>query len=284
MRADAVGAHHLRQDALAQAAVGDADPLGGKMPPDRLENRAARQNEVGPLHADAGVGGAFGVAHPPQPVDRGVDFGARQPQAVDRAAVVAGQIEMHAGDGRHRPRRAQQVKAAASLVAGDALGEGGQGFCDAPRHGGENLGGDVLAAEGLGERHDAEAQRFPGFDAAHRRKVSPTSVQPDDLRGAAADIEQNDRLGVAIGEFAATGDGQRGFGFTVDDLEPQPQALAHLVEELGAVFGGAASFRRDQARARDAARHHLVAANPQRLQRALDRGFAQPSGLRKPFA
>ena len=55
----------------------------------------------------------------------------------------------------------------------------------------------------------------------------------------------------------------------------QPQALAHLVEELGAVFGGAAGFGGDQARPRDAARRHLVAAYAQRLQRALDRRFAR---------
>ena len=77
----------------------------GKWRADRLENRATRQHEVGALDADAAVGGAFGVAHALQPRHRGVDLGARQPQAVDRAAVVARQIEMHAGDGGHRSRR-----------------------------------------------------------------------------------------------------------------------------------------------------------------------------------
>ena len=81
-----IGAHHLRQNALAQSAVGDADPLGGKMRADRLENRAAGQHEIGALGADAGVGGAFGVAHRAQARDRRVDLGAatatgRRPRA-----------------------------------------------------------------------------------------------------------------------------------------------------------------------------------------------------------
>ena len=91
-------------------------------------------------------------------------------------------------------------------------------------------------------------------------------------------------FGVAVGEFAAAGDGQGSFGFAIDDFRLLSQAVAHPIEKLGAVFGGAAGFRGDQARACDAARRHLVAANPQRLEGALDRRFAEPPGLRKPFA
>ena len=54
---DAVLAHQVHQDALAQAAVGDAQALGREGAPDRLEDGAAGEDEVGPLPADAGIGG-----------------------------------------------------------------------------------------------------------------------------------------------------------------------------------------------------------------------------------
>ena len=89
MRADPVVAHHVAQDALAQAPVGDAQALGREMRPDRLENGAAGEHQVGALVADAGVGGALGVAHGAQPRDRPVDLRPAEPEAVDRAPVVA---------------------------------------------------------------------------------------------------------------------------------------------------------------------------------------------------
>ena len=56
---DAVLAHHVHQDAFPQAAVGDAQAFGGKGPTDGLQDRAAGKDEVRPLPADAGIGGAF---------------------------------------------------------------------------------------------------------------------------------------------------------------------------------------------------------------------------------
>ena len=49
-------------------------------------------------------------------------------------------------------------------------------------------------------------------------------------------------------------------------------------QEFDAVAGRAAGLGRDQARAGDAAVAHLVAADAQRLDRAHDRGLAQPAG------
>ena len=153
------------------------------------------------------------------------------------------------------------------------------------RHGGEDFRRDVVAAKGLGERDDAEPQRFPGLDlgqrvaTSRRLRFSQTiSDEPPPMSNRTIDF------GVAIGEFAAAGGREKGLGLAVDDLELQSEPLAHFVEEISAVFGGAARFRGDQPRARDAARHHLVAADAQRLEGARDRGLAQPAGLRKPFA
>jgi EmrB/QacA subfamily drug resistance transporter len=53
---DAVGGHDLGQYALAQAAVGDAQPARRPGAADRLENGAAGENEIGPVRADAWIG------------------------------------------------------------------------------------------------------------------------------------------------------------------------------------------------------------------------------------
>ena len=64
----------------------------------------------------------------------------------------------------------------------------------------------------------------------------------------------------------------------------QAEPVAHPGEELRAVARGAAGFGRDR-RARVTPRGpHLVAADAQRLQRALDRGFGERAALRQPLA
>ena len=234
VRADAIGAHQLREDALAQAPVGDADALGGKAGADRLEDRAAREHQVGALDADAAVGGAIGIAHRAQPPDRGVDFAARQPEPVDRAPVVAGEIEMHAGDRRHGARRAEQMEARAPAQMRDPRGEGGERLVDVADHRREHFRRDVLAAKSLGERDDAEPQRFPGLDLP-RPAVVAAARHPDDLGGAAADVEQHGAFGLRVGEFAAAGGREIGLGATVDDLEFEADAFAHPVQELAPV-------------------------------------------------
>ena len=47
----------MGQHPLAQAAVGDANALGGKALADSLQDRAAGKHEIGALMADAGIGG-----------------------------------------------------------------------------------------------------------------------------------------------------------------------------------------------------------------------------------
>src|ERR1700689_5372419 len=90
----AVLAHHLDQHALAQAAVGDAQPWQRERVADRIEDGATRQHQVGALDADAIVAGALLVAHTKQARDHGGDVGILQPDAVDAAAIVAREIEM----------------------------------------------------------------------------------------------------------------------------------------------------------------------------------------------
>ena len=107
------------------------------------------------------------------------------------------------------------------------------------------FGGHVVAAECLGERDDAEAQRFPGLDPAappRRSRVSQTiSEEPPPMSNSTIDSR------FAVGKFAAAGRGQRGLGLAIDDLQIQPEPLAHLLEKLGAVLGRAAGLGGDRA-------------------------------------
>ena len=121
-------------------------------------------------------------------------------------------------------------------------------------------------------------------DPAHSDAVARDAVQPDDFRRAAADVEQHDRLGLAVDEFAAAGDRQRRLGLAVDDLQLEVEPFVHPLEEFDAVFRRPARFGGDQPRPRHAARRHLVAADLQRLERALDRRLAEPTALRQALA
>ncbi len=70
----------------------------------------------------------------------------------------------------------------------------------------------------------------------------------------------------------------------VDNLEFDAEAFPHLVDEFRPIDGGAARFRRDGAGAGDAARDHLVAADAQGFERAVDRRLAEPSAGRQALA
>ena len=69
-----------------------------------------------------------------------------------------------------------------------------------------------------------------------------------------------------------------GLGFAVDDVQLETDFAGDAVAEFVAVFRHAASFGRDQPRAGDALVLHLVAADGERVDGAVDRRFAQAAG------
>ena len=234
--------------------------------------------------ADAAIGGALVIVHGAQAVDGVVRLIRRHPQAVDPAAVVARQVEMDAGDRRDRAGRAQQMETPAGALLHCLFGERPQLFIEGRDHVFERIVVDVMAAETLGERDDPEFDRGPDRDAA--RPLFPRAVgrEPDDFGGPAADIEQQHAFGLRIGQRAAADCGQPRLGLPVDDLETQPGALEDALDEFLAIGRRAAGLRGDQAGLGHAAPVHLVAADFQRLQRALDGRLAETPRLRQAFA
>ena len=67
---DPVGAHHLDQHALAQTAIGNAQPPAGECAADRFQDGAAGEHEIGALGADTGIGDALLVSHGEQALAR----------------------------------------------------------------------------------------------------------------------------------------------------------------------------------------------------------------------
>src|SRR5260370_733374 len=102
-------AHHPDQQALSEAAIGDAQPWQRKRIADRIEDGAAGQHQIGALDADAIVGGALLIAHAEQARDGRGDISVAHPDAIDPPAVVSGQIELNASQRRHGAGGAEQV-------------------------------------------------------------------------------------------------------------------------------------------------------------------------------
>ena len=125
----------------------------------------------------------------------------RHVQPVDRAAVVARQREMDAGERRHRAAGAEQADV--GRVAGEHVGEAGEGVARALAHpvvGGEPvLALDRRAALALGQRHDAPRRAPP---AADPRRVLALLDQHQ-LGRAAADVEDQRRAVAGLEQFVA---------------------------------------------------------------------------------
>src|SRR5207244_7729220 len=84
----ALPVHQVEQDALADAAIGDAQPADRPDRADRVEDGAAAQHQVGALAADAGVGGAALEVEPGEVARDDLDLVEAQRAAVDQRADI----------------------------------------------------------------------------------------------------------------------------------------------------------------------------------------------------
>jgi hypothetical protein len=284
---DTVGGHHLGQDAFAQTAVGDTQPVRRPDPADRLEDGAAGQHEVGPVGADARIGDALVERPGQEPRIHGVDFVRGHPQPVDAAAVVTRQIEVDAGQRRHRAGSAEQVESVHADAVGQpvALLEAMQQFGGVIGHVGEDLLADMAAVELFRQGDDADLQRRPGDDMVGQpARAAVLDVDQSDLGRSAADIEQHHGIGVAADQRGTAGNREPRLRLAVDDLQRQPvssRTRARNSSPFSAERQASVAISRMRRMERAL---QLVAADLQRLDGAVHRRVGQPAGARQALA
>ena len=148
--------HQFAQNAFAQAAIGDAQPGARPHRVDGAENRAAGNDQIGALLADAAQ------LRAPRPVERlqhlhhRKNLGAIVPGRVHPRAHITRQPQGDAGQRRHRARSAQQMMA--RDIEGGLLVHLAPHRAEAGEHRFAH-GGKKRAAIGLGQRHDAKRNR-----------------------------------------------------------------------------------------------------------------------------
>src|ERR1700704_5550735 len=113
--------HQLEQDALADAAVGDAQPADRPSGADCVEDGAAAEHEIGALASNARVGGAALDVEPREMARDQLDLVEGQHAAIDKGADIARQSEMHPGQGRHCAGTAEHLDLAGADLAADAV-------------------------------------------------------------------------------------------------------------------------------------------------------------------
>ena len=142
------------------------------------------------------------------------------------------------------------------------------------------------AAVTFGKRDDTDRQRRPADNVGSRRPAADAArpAEPDQFGRSAADVEQDDARSRRIEQFRAAGRRQPCLGGGIDDFQFEAGFRGDAGAERFAVLGGAASLGGDQPRAHHAARPHLVAADQQRIDRALDRRLADTARSRHALA
>ena len=247
------------QYAFAQATVGHPQGFNGPHPEHRLHDGAACQDEIGPLLADARLGGPLLVVHAGDALGHLADALGRKPAAVDLRAVIFGKPQVNARDGGDGARGAEQVRAARLYLGGDrvALVERLQRGLDEGDHFVELVALHEGFAEALRKRHHAEGQGGPGLDGilgpqavldgdALRRPLA-RQVEPDEFRGAAADVENQDVIALLVDERGAAGDGEARFGLAANNLQRKARLPLDPRNEVAAVLGDAAGLGGNQA-------------------------------------
>ena len=147
-------------------------------------------------------------------------------------------------------------------------------------HGFELFAAHRDATVALSERDDADRHGNPRANFRVRRTVphGAAAVEPNQLRGATTDVEQDHAFGRRIDQWRAAGRGKPSLALAIDNFKLDADLVADALEKFEAVSGGAAGLGRNQPRTGDATVTHLGAADPQRIDRTQDRGLAQTAG------
>ena len=233
--------------------------------------------------SDTGLSHALGVSHGDQIVRHRAHVLSIEPAAVDARALIDRKLEVNAGDRGDRPRCAEEMRARSRDFRAEAMLrlEAFDGCHHVGHHRLVAFTRHLAPTMTLGEIDHADRQRGPGGDAVlHVDPVMQIAavgmpklgeVEPDQLRAAAADIEHERPVAIAVDQRGATRDSELRLGFLRHDLDFEPRLATHALDELTAVGGDAAGFGCDQSRARHLAAMHLVGADLERFDGARHR-------------
>ena len=155
---------------------------------------------------------------------------------------------------------------------------------DLLHHLGIGLRRDVLAAEMLGQRNDAERNRHPRLDARYRILLRRIALDPNQFGRAAADVEQDGAapLGSSSGEQPVTARAAS-VSRSITSSRMPVSAATRCMKSVG-IRRRAAGLGRDQPQPLGLPGMDLVAANAQRGNGAVDRGLADAAGRRDALA
>ncbi len=204
-------------------------------------------------------------------------------QAVDLRAVIAIQIEMNAGQRRHRAGGAQHLQLAGlgQFAQASVAVEAAQLF-----HGfGDDALIAVLAIEisagRLAQCNDAEGEGFDGLDMGH---AVLARHHLDQFGAAAADVENEGGARRRVEQGRAARHRQTGFLARGDDFEVEAGFVPDQLDEVAVIGGAPAGFGGDGAHTAGIAAAQLVGAQAECRDGALDGYRRQASGSGQSFA
>ena len=124
----------------------------------------------------------------------------------------------------------------------------------------------------------------PVMQRAAPRAPDPRQIEPDQLRAAAANIEHQREVAIAVDQRSAARHGELGFGLLRHDLDGQAGLAPRPLNEIAAVGGDAAGLGGDQPRAGYRAPAHLLGADLERFDGPAHGRVGQPARAQHAFA
>ncbi len=265
---DAILDHQRGEDALAQAPVGNAQPLAGPHLQHGLEDGAAGEHQVGALPADAGlapraprssrpsssaVTARTSASSPASSRRRGC---ARTRQARCTPATVVTVPEVPSMCVEPPARRSFNLCSASKGVSMlRDVGRPWRRTCRASTKRPPKRSASVTTPTGSDVQAPMQFCTSMRSESERRHVVlAPRQIEEDELGGAAADVEHQRIVAAEIDERGAARDGELGLRLPADDLDVEPGLVARPLQELAAVGGEPAGLGGDQPRALDLVR------------------------------